>query len=300
MTGLVLNLPSAFTDTTLPKIQPDPVMPQAGALWLMERAHPADTAPFALPAVAQSAAVTNLAWKQAMEALGQGSQTSLAGTFSLGSGAQGSGLAKTEMTARGGVHQITSQASDPGSQANGRFLLPTALREFLYANPTHKIFLSVWGRITRPYVTTTNAQTAWAEFVSTTSGTSNLRAILRTPSTNGVNASGNAGRAIPNAVGPGLANAMTDGWLGTAPSAASGLRANVGVLGVGELYNYTAPIRQSHASRVIYRVYGEDLTLSGRTYAQVDALDQAEYTKQVLTAGGRYYGDTFTDPATIA
>lgn len=47
------------------------------------------------------------------------------------------------------------------------------------------------------------------------------------------------------------------------------------------------------------RAYVEDLTVSGRTYAEVDAIDHALYTKEVLTPGSRYYGDTFTDPATI-
>lgn len=51
---------------------------------------------------------------------------------------------------------------------------------------------------------------------------------------------------------------------------------------------------------LFYRAYIEDLTVSGRSYAAVDALDYAEYTKQVTTAGGRYYADTYTDPATIA
>lgn len=29
------------------------------------------------------------------------------------------------------------------------------------------------------------------------------------------------------------------------------------------------------------------------------AIDHALYTTHVLTAGGRYYGDTYTDPATV-
>jgi hypothetical protein len=41
------------------------------------------------------------------------------------------------------------------------------------------------------------------------------------------------------------------------------------------------------------------LTVSGRTYAEVDAIDHALYTREVLTPGGRYYGDTYTDPATL-
>lgn len=53
------------------------------------------------------------------------------------------------------------------------------------------------------------------------------------------------------------------------------------------------------ASRVLYRWYLEDLTVSGRTYAEVLAADYALY-QQAFGVGGRYYGDTLpTDPSTI-
>jgi hypothetical protein len=55
-----------------------------------------------------------------------------------------------------------------------------------------------------------------------------------------------------------------------------------------------------HGVHVFWRGYVEDLTVSGRTYAEADAIDIAEFTKQVLTSGGRYYGDTIvTAPSTI-
>ena len=53
------------------------------------------------------------------------------------------------------------------------------------------------------------------------------------------------------------------------------------------------------ASWKLYRFYLEDLTVSGRTYAEVDAMDNALYTQEVLTPGGRYYGDTQTSVSTI-
>lgn len=51
-------------------------------------------------------------------------------------------------------------------------------------------------------------------------------------------------------------------------------------------------------SRIVYRIYVEDLTLSGRTYEQVKAIDDAEFNK-AFGVGGRFYGDTWSDPATI-
>lgn len=43
-----------------------------------------------------------------------------------------------------------------------------------------------------------------------------------------------------------------------------------------------------------YRVYIEDLTVSGRTYDDVSAIDRALYTKEVLNTGGRYANDEWT------
>jgi len=52
---------------------------------------------------------------------------------------------------------------------------------------------------------------------------------------------------------------------------------------------------------VLYRLYIEDLTVSGRSYADVDALDLLGYQQQVLSPEGRYSADTIlTNPATVA
>lgn len=74
----------------------------------------------------------------------------------------------------------------------------------------------------------------------------------------------------------------------SAGSVANALLNPVGASG----YKNNAP------SFVFYRTYLEDLTLSGRTYAQVSAADLALYNA-AFGAGGRYAGDTFTDPATL-
>lgn len=55
--------------------------------------------------------------------------------------------------------------------------------------------------------------------------------------------------------------------------------------------------RNTAESRVIYRIYVEDLTVSGRTYAEVSALDRALFT-EAFSVGGVFYGDTWSDPVT--
>lgn len=54
----------------------------------------------------------------------------------------------------------------------------------------------------------------------------------------------------------------------------------------------------SSPSYVLYRVYIEDLSLSGRTYEQVKSIDDAEHAK-AFGIGGRFHGDTWSNPATL-
>lgn len=53
------------------------------------------------------------------------------------------------------------------------------------------------------------------------------------------------------------------------------------------------------ASWAFYRSYLEDLSVSGRSYSEVAAIDSVEYAR-AFAVGGRYGADTYTDPATIA
>lgn len=51
-------------------------------------------------------------------------------------------------------------------------------------------------------------------------------------------------------------------------------------------------------SFALYRIYVEDLKLSGRTFAEVKAIDDAEFEK-AFAVNGRFYNDTWSDPASV-
>lgn len=51
-------------------------------------------------------------------------------------------------------------------------------------------------------------------------------------------------------------------------------------------------------SWILYRVYLEDLSISGRSYEEVLEIDKADIVR-CFSAGGRYYGDTYTEPTAI-
>ncbi|WP_171495393.1 hypothetical protein, partial [Acinetobacter soli] len=71
------------------------------------------------------------------------------------------------------------------------------------------------------------------------------------------------------------------------------------LIGNGRLSPYNqAQILNDVPSLIIYRIYIEDLNASGRTFAEVKAIDDAEFEK-AFAVGGRFYGDTWSDPATI-
>lgn len=53
------------------------------------------------------------------------------------------------------------------------------------------------------------------------------------------------------------------------------------------------------SSFIFYRLYVEDLTVSGRSYVTIDAIDLALYQAAVLTSTGRYYSDTYSAPSTV-
>lgn len=295
MSGLKLTIPTSFTDATLPILRDDPVL-FAGSLALIEPAHAA--APLAgMPA--DGAFVPNIAHKEAAAALGV-ADDGLAAIFSMGAAFTGA-RGKMERTGKGGLHGIVSQA--PGilqnSNHGAKVTLPANIRSYLLTNKAHKFYFSRWTRTTRAALANAGVQNEIG------SGSNSAKFLLyRTDTAEGWNPSTALATAeyrpgVPNGLGNSFANlarVMSDTNLVATP-------ANAGPqwgMPAGTFNNAVPAWVTQLPSSIFYRFYIEDLTVSGRSYAEVDSIDFAEYTKQVLTAGGRYYGDTFTDPATIA
>ncbi|NUR28873.1 MAG: hypothetical protein HOV83_24035 [Catenulispora sp.] len=303
-TKTTIKLSAAFTDTTLPKDRLDPVLPDAGALLLVDFMHPALSAPIAgVPA--HAATIENLAKTQAAAA-GASMDTVTVGRANFATTADG----LMERTTKGGLHVAHKQGAsgyDPGN-AYWQITLPAALKTYILANTVasgatggHKFYASVWQRFTRARVGGIgNNRTHSFEFNSDQGGpSSNYLGFFGGDDPSPTSAPSRA--ANVDAVGPNLVNLEIPGaWNGIKPPAANNMWGGLLLNGPGaDMYNFTADLRRQHPSKVVYRVYLEDLTVSGRTYAQVDALDFQQYTKDVMTPGGRFYGDTWTDPTTL-
>lgn len=178
--------------------------------------------------------------------------------------------------------------------------IPTLIQNYFVSVPTNQFFVSLWSRETKVSPGTTNS--AWATFLgkrtSITAGYAWAFADNGPPLTHGTgtaslgfhddgNFLGNRRRSL------GFKNyAQQPSWDG-GPQGAS---FTVGSYGTENSY---LDAKSNSAAQVFYRFYLEDLTVSGRTYDEVDALDAAAFTT-AFAPGGRYYGDTVpTDPNTV-
>lgn len=319
-TKTTIQLSANFTDTTLPKDRVDPVLPDQGALLLVDMTHPALPATIVgVPMVQGNVApVHNLAWQQAAAMIGSGDATTLAVPMSS-AGIGVSGLSAIERTGKGGVHLYHSRASDPGSMwwgprpdqvgtTQGKVDATAPMAKWIFDHSDavsgggtgHKFYVSVWNRVTRPREGTLNPNPNYTAEIANPSQASTNRLLTLGSTAPGGQANIPVRGRNPSLqlVGPTFTNGDSDTfWTGTKPTNSIVFRSQIGA--GGDMFGFTGPYRQGHACLVFYRFYVEDLTVSGRTYAQVDALDFAQYTKDCLTAGGRYYNDTFTDPAAI-
>lgn len=280
----------SFTDTSLPIVRDDPML-SAGSLFLFDPGHSLG-AFSGLPALA--ATVPNIAWQKAAALLGSGTAASLAATVSLN--ATVAGQMVVERTAKGGIHGIISQAAQASEPLGYALNLPDAVRAYVAANYARGIYVSLWSLLTRKAIGDNPAPQSNFHHANNTSNYGFLMQGGR------ANPSGTT-RVVPTlddrdvSAGSVPLNRYTS--LATSAVSGTGPAANPIRLGVGSFdgWAYSAT-RNKQASKIIYRAYIEDLTASGRTWAQADAIDYALY-QAAFAVGGKFYGDTYTAPATL-
>lgn len=284
------TIPGAtFTDTTLPILYPDALM-TSGTLLLLDFGRSETYALGSTPT--HGAQLGNIAWETAAAVIGSGSLSTLSPTFqNTFAGLPTQGLA--ERTTKNGLHAITSQVNMDVSSRYCGITLPSALRDYLYgALPGRSIYTSVWGRHTRLATQTVDALGHFATSATPLSNYVNIlgKGALWSPA-------GLGRRSVPasEALGNFYASSAQAAWTGTKPGSASLSEA---IFWFGSFGAYTGFQRNKAASGIWYRIYIEDLTTSGRSYATVDAADKALYDV-AFGAGGRFASDSFTAVATL-
>lgn len=302
-----------ITDTNAPKLSNIDPIESPGSLFLAEPMRPGK-AQWASGVPTEGQVIPNLFRANLAALVGAPESGDFDGLFStVGlTGTRG----RLERTGRGGLHAIysntdatniagTTGATNP---AHATLRGGSGLRNYLAANWRHQYFLSLWTNIT---------------------SLSPAHAINNISILSAVNSASAANRKIGistydfvDSFAPGperydpysvKISGKTPGlrhlnWQRTAmPVADGGLTpANGGAVldhlfTVGNSGAVNAYLRgkESAPAAIFYRAYLEDLTVSGRTYTEVDAIDHALYEQEMLSVGGRYYADTFTDPTTI-
>lgn len=297
--GKLLRVNGAvITDTTAPKlITRDPIEAK-GSLMLFDGQH--DFAPFTgLPAVAAQVpnALANLC-----QALTGASGEDL--NFKVQTARPDSAQFKSERTAKGGIHGIVTQSGSQTATETYMLYGPKAVSDYILAHPTHQFYFSLWSLVTRAGLTSLAGQSPFHYtngVAATTNNLFHMQAGLPSPGFPSA-PSFRGTKAVPSysdhnvAVVPPMKRfgcVSVQGFTGTPPSAADRVQLGVGTFSAWNTLNYNIC-----PSRIIYRGYAEDLTASGRTYAEVEALDYAMF-QAAFAPGGKFYGDTFTSPTTL-
>lgn len=314
-----------LTDLTAPRLKRYDPIEAAGSLMLIEPAHPVRPWSAGLPA--DASVLTNAVDTIGAAVIGQPASAVRPSLVRPASFTGSAGL--LERTGKGALHGITSQAGSAIADGGAGIAIPTAVTKYILDNYLHQFYFSMWGRITRvptsvatglvgiaagsqqsnacEFYLGARSDGAWT-FRPSTPGSPSYLGDTRSPSTSGagnfrvaLGAKDFYGREITGLPATGNAtpqsgaratSAVAFGALGYTPSVGAD-----GAVGVNRALPNTSN-KDTTASWVLYRFYLEDLTVSGRTFAQVEALDAAMYA-EALGAGGRYSGDTFTNPSTI-
>lgn len=282
-------LPTTFAgpDVGLLPIAPpiDPIG-AAGSLLLLDPTHPAN--PWAAGVPAHDSFVPNL-FRDRLSTLAGTAAGLDAKVYNAGLTA-GAGL--VERSGKGGLHGIISPTNGTAAGVGLNLFDPDALWNYIKANPTHAYYVSLWQRTTRAATAAGNV----GQMIHA-SNSKFIGAVLSAATFPNVR---QGARSYEAGVGPKHYNvgAVPDDGIATDGATVPAQRSAF-MVGNMASPNATTGRRGLAGSHIFYRAYIEDLTVSGRTYAAVDAIDRALYLAEVVNAGGRYYNDTHTDVATL-
>lgn len=266
---------------SIPKVGMIDGMESAGSLLLIEPGH--SSAPWSgLPA--NKTEVPNILKAAADKLIGR---TTKQPTFVWAS--RQDAAARVERTKKGGLNVVNTPTATVYSDAIANVPFPDDIADYVAANFEHRFFASMWLRTTLPKdaslaadaVSVLNIQSDPVFGLSINSSAlryvsnySEPRNFAEKVGSYRLNAEYNSLKSFDGRTAPfskQLAVALGNSTLGAVSQAGKS------------------------GSYVFYRMYLEDLTVSGRSYAQLNDLDAGLYA-QAFGAGGRYYGDTFTNP----
>lgn len=281
-----------FSDPTLPILTADSLI-SAGSLLLLDFGREETLALGTTPA--NGTVLNNLAWDKAAALIGSGDASTLAATWeSTLAGVPTMGL--VERSSKKGIHVIASQTANDSASRHAGVNIPTPILTYILNNlPSRSIYVSLWLRQTR--LSTQSTADAIFSIAHATTPTATFGMLIQhQPAYNPTGTGFVGANNVPgtDTLGNSFRNLAVNNWTGTKPSIGN----TEGKFWFGQRGGWASYQQNKAASGIIYRIYIEDLTTSGRSYATVNAADKALYDV-AFGAGGRFASDTFTAVSTL-
>jgi len=220
--------------------------------------------------------LNNVAFNEAIETIGSGTEATMKMPVTLTQVATKSAV---EFSSKKGLYFNISATAEAGNEM--QIVVPDAIRQYILNNPNNSFYASYWSNVTRVGTTSTAARFAVR---NTSAPTTNLLfelgkvSPITRPIDGSANQIGNLSENGANTTGIGFRNVGVLKFNGTLPAT---------------IANLTGRFLAIAESIIIYRIYIEDLTVSGRTYAQVSALDKS-LKDAAFAEGGKFYNDTYS------
>lgn len=214
--------------------------------------------------------------------------------------------ALVQKTAKGAINvNVPVNLAVNASRYRFAAVLPQEILDYCVTNKAHDFYFAMCGVVTRNVeqagligVTLAGINAA-PDGTLTTEATQTLSVCQRQSSKNvqgapfsATNIIGETASQAPSPVF--LADTARSGFTFPVPPTTSNSRGEIFTFGAKSGTN--AALTQNQPSGVIYWIYFEDMTVSGRTYEQCHAAQQAYFNKR-FGDGGMYAGDTWAAPS---
>lgn len=313
--GLKIKAAGTSFPTSRPIIKKYDPLETAGSLVLFDVANPAQDFTLAAENSGETE-VVNLMAERASAVTGSASSLCNITQDRKSEQTPGSDIASSldiEITPKGGIHVMYPQSLSLTSLEDYFVLLSTnssAIQNYIdsvsgAASGNNNIYISTWQRCTRGAVNSGAYTRPWISYGDTNDYLFQWR-HTGYPAPAGITdyylspANWNF-KTEPNVDTPLYADFAVDSPWTVGDGDGENQPVYWAITGHGPFVNseggWITASRNVAESRVIYRIYVEDLTVSGRTYAEVSALDRALFT-EAFSVGGVFYGDTWSDPVT--
>lgn len=206
------------------------------------------------------------------------------------------GKFQIERSSKLGVHGMSTQGGSQTAPAYWSLKLHASLKDYLEANIlTHQFYVSSWIRLTRKAITNSAIQSVlhWTQNTSNYAYHTSSGVPTTTPNTNKAS---NINTVTSDLASAGLIQLAVTGWTGDQQYITNDTEAYQPAFAIGAVDAWAGSNYNKCDSHILYRAYIEDLTVSGRSYADVAALDLSLFNT-AFGAGGRFASDTYSDPA---